>query len=313
MILVLVCVFGFSSCDLLEKFISFDRVETNAPTAQDPNNNEASTPDMNDSESKEPGDDKSEETTYYDHDCTTPDDQKPEESTPQKEPDQTTPEQTTPEDDYPCDTTPEVTTPVPADPQTFITVHMQFQSGGIHAIEEWVKVEAPCTFVELCAEFIQKYDLSGFYIVSYLNKEPVDINSDVCLQDGDHIYLEEYSGATDDEPTCPHEWIDSYCPLCDTMCEHSEWDDNRHCLTCGAWLGVDLLYIEFYMDGEYYGCTSTIEYTVGEHLMFQFWRSWEDLTLTYDVYVGDVLVTDQYYMVVESCNIYLVTRTYDYQ
>ena len=97
------------------------------------------------------------------------------------------------------------------------------------------------------------------------------------------------------------------------LCEHREWDDNRQCLACGSWLGVDLLYIEYYMDGEYCGCTSTIEYTVGEHLMFQFWRSWEDLTLTYDVYVGDVLVTDQYYMVVESCNIYLVTRTYDYQ
>ena len=195
-----------------------------------------------------------------------------------------------------------------------ISVHVQFQFGGIHAVEQWIKVETPCTFVELCAEFIKEHDLSGFYIVSYLNKEPIDINSDVYLQDGDHIYLEEeYSGATGDEPTCPHEWIDSYCPLCNTMCEHREWDDNRQCLACGSWLGVDLLYIEYYMDGEYCGCTSTIEYTVGEHLMFQFWRSWEDLTLTYDVYVGDVLVTDQYYMVVESCNIYLVTRTYDYQ
>lgn len=454
-----------------------------------------------------------------------------------------------------------------------ITVHMQFQSGGIHAVEKWVKVETPCTFVELCAAFIKEHDLSGFHIVSYLNKEPIDINSDVYLQDGDHIYLEEYSGAPGDEPTCPHEWMDGYCPLCgstcthnewndmgqcivcgfwmgvnlieveiyengeykyytqvneitmwdlvmayygypweymvnsydfyfngmlitegsylitesgrveavtrswnddpnkpnddpndnpqggkdpenttapdddptvpdaeiitvqityqtggvhrvesvitttspatllevynlfvnehpyemfnnvqcslngkpidptqsvyvqngDTiylqedgngyhlhvwdkgmgrcltcmeecfhewegnacrickyecwhdywidsqcgicgmMCEHREWDDNRQCLACGAMLGVDLLDIEYYMDGEYCGCTSTIEYTVGEHLMFQFWRSWEDLTFTYDVYVGDVLVTDQYYMVVESCNIYLVTRTYDYQ
>ena len=317
MILVLVCVFGFSSCDLLEKFISFDRVETNAPTAQDPNNNEASTPDMNDSEIKEPGDDKSEETTYYDHDCTTPDDQKPEESTPQKEPDQTTPEQTTPEDNYPCDTTPEVTTPeetVLPDQEIYFSVQVVFQSGGIHRVEETFWVKESCTFNQLYAMFVEKHFLENFSIIPYLNGELIDTTKTIYLQDGDSIYLEEYSGMPGEEPVCPHEWIDSYCPLCDTMCEHSEWDDNRHCLTCGAWLGVDLLQIEIYENGEYkYNANGSIETTV-QDLLFAFYGyyPWEYLESNYEFYFNGVLV-DGSYWITEHGVLNLVTRTYDYQ
>ncbi len=198
-------------------------------------------------------------------------------------------------------------------PTDVITVSVVFQSGGIHRVEETFKVEDPCTFAQVYSEFIKKHYLESFLLIPYLNDQPVDINETIYLQDGDRIYLEEYSGMPGDEPVCPHVWISGSCERCGAVCEHNEWDGNRQCLVCGTSLGVDLIYIEFYMDGEYYGCTSTIEYTVGEQLMFQFWRPWEDLTSTYDVYVGDLLVTDQSYMIVESCNIYLVTRTYDYQ
>ena len=67
-ILTLVCILALSSCDLIEKFISFDRLEANLPTD--------ATPDVNVSEDKKPTDDRIEETTYdNNHSCTTPADE----------------------------------------------------------------------------------------------------------------------------------------------------------------------------------------------------------------------------------------------
>ena len=296
-ILALICIASLCSCDILNKFIS---TEPEAyPTTTTPKTDEATTPDN-----------KTEETVP---DVTTPE-KAPDETTPQQEPEQTTPEQTTSEDYYPCDTTPEQgTTPGQPDQETYITVHVQFQSGGIHAVEDWVRVEAPCTFAELCGEFIKTHDLSGFYIVSYLNHEPIDINSDVSLQDGDYIYLEEYSGAPGGEPICPHEWIDGYCPLCGIMCEHNEWDENRQCIVCGFWMGVNMIEIEIWENGEYVAYTQINEITLWDVLMAYYGYPWDYMADCYEFYYNGMLVTDGSYLITESGRLDLVTRTYDYQ
>ncbi len=293
-ILALICIASLCSCDMLGKFISTEP-EAN-PTTTTPKTDEATTPN-----------DKTEEIVPN---VTTPE-KAPDKTTPQKEPDQTTPEQTTPEDNYPCDTTPEVTTPGLPDQVIYITVHLQFQSGGIHAVEEWVKVKTPCTFVELCAGFIKEHDLSGFHIVSYLNKEPIDINSDVYLQDGDHIYLEEYSGAPGDEPTCPHEWMDGYCPLCGNTCTHNEWNDMGQCIICGFWMGVNLIEIEIYENGEYKYYTQVNAITMWDLVMAYYGYPWEYMVNSYDFYFNGMLITEGSYLITESGRVEAVTRSWN--
>lgn len=273
-LLITVCVLALGSCEQLEKFISFDRVETNASTDL--------TPDANNNENKNPTHDKIDETTYdNNHSCTTPD--------PNEE-----------------------GTKVPEGNGETIVVEVKFQSGGVHAYHDKITVTTPATFTQVLGLFLQMHeDLSSYSINFHLNGVRVDPNDTTFLKNGDYIYLEESGDGSGDQYPCNHNWVDCTCTLCGMPCPHSEWDDNRQCLLCGTSLGVDLLQIEFYMDGEYCSCTSTIESTVGEQLMYQFWRSWDDLTSTYDVYVGDILVTDESYMILESCNIYLVTRSHE--
>ena len=273
-LLITVCVLALGSCEQLEKFISFDRVETNASTDL--------TPDANNNENKNPTHDKIDETTYdNNHSCTTPDPNEEE-------------------------------TKIPEGNGETIVVEVKFQSGGVHAYHDKITVTTPATFTQVLGLFLQMHeDLSSYRINFHLNGVRVDPNDTTFLKNGDYIYLEESGDGSGDEYPCNHNWVDCTCTLCGMPCPHSEWDDNRQCLLCGTSLGVDLLQIEFYMDGEYCSCTSTIESTVGEQLMYQFWRSWDDLTSTYDVYVGDILVTDESYMILESCNIYLVTRSHE--
>ena len=273
-LLITVCVLALGSCEQLEKFISFDRVETNASTDL--------TPDANNNENKNPTHDKIDETTYdNNHSCTTPDPNEEE-------------------------------TKVPEGNGETIVVEVKFQSGGVHAYHDKITVTTPATFTQVLGLFLQMHeDLSSYRINFHLNGVRVDPNDTTFLKDGDYIYLEESGDGSGDQYPCNHNWVDGSCMLCGMPCPHSEWDDNRQCLLCGTSLGVDLLQIEFYMDGEYCSCTSTIESTVGEQLMYQFWRSWDDLTSTYDVYGGDILVTDESYMILESCNIYLVTRSHE--
>ena len=273
-LLITVCVLALGSCEQLEKFISFDRVETNASTDL--------TPDANNNENKNPTHDKIDETTYdNNHSCTTPDPNEEE-------------------------------TKVPEGNGETIVVEVKFQSGGVHAYHDKITVTTPATFTQVLGLFLQMHeDLSSYRINFHLNGVRVDPNDTTFLKNGDYIYLEESGDGSGDQYPCNHNWVDCTCTLCGMPCPHSEWDDNRQCLLCGTSLGVDLLQIEFYMDGEYCSCTSTIESTVGEQLMYQFWRSWDDLTSTYDVYGGDILVTDESYMILESCNIYLVTRSHE--
>ena len=274
-VLTLVCILSFCSCDLLNKFIS---TEPNAnPTTTTPNTDKTTTP-----ENKTEG-------------------SVPNETTPQKEPEATTPEKA-----------PDETKPENPPAEELIAVRVKFKSGGIHEVEETLKVETPCTFNQVYSEFVKKHYLETFSLIPHLNGEVVDINEIIYLQDGDYIYLEEYSGMPGEGPVCPHVWISGSCEKCGTVCEHSEWDDNRQCLVCGAFLGVDLLQIEIYENGEYkYNANGSIETTVENLLMAYYgYYPWEYLESNYEFYFNGVRV-DGSYWITEHGRLELISRTYE--
>lgn len=231
-------------------------------------------------------------------------------TTPEKAPDATTPEKapeaTTPEK------APDETKPENPPAEELIAVRVKFKSGGIHEVEETLKVETPCTFNQVYSEFVKKHYLETFSLIPHLNGEVVDINEIIYLQDGDYIYLEEYSGMPGEGPVCPHVWISGSCEKCGTVCEHSEWDDNRQCLVCGAFLGVDLLQIEIYENGEYkYNANGSIETTVENLLMAYYgYYPWEYLESNYEFYFNGVRV-DGSYWITEHGRLELISRTYE--
>ena len=281
-VLTLACVLSFSSCNLLDKFIS---TEPDAkPTATTPSTNEATTPDNK------------------------PEESIPDVTTPEKEPGETTPEQA-PEETTP-EKAPEET--VLPDQEIYFSVQVVFQSGGIHRVEETFTVKEPCTFSQLYALFVEKHFLESFTLIPYLNGELIDTNKIVYLQEGDYIYLEEYSGMPGEEPVCAHVWISGSCEKCGAVCEHNEWDANRQCLVCGAMLGVDLLQIEIYENGEYkYNANGSIETTVEDLLMAYYgYYPWDYLESNYEFYFNGVRV-DGSYWITEHGILELVTRTYE--
>ena len=279
-ILALVCIFALCSCDLIEKFISFDRLEVESPTD--------STPNANDSENKAPTDEENEETTYdNNHSCTTPAEEE---------------ENTTPDSE---------STQIPSGNGETIVVEVKFQSGGVHAYHDKITVVTPTTYAHVLVLFQQMHeDISSYRLNFYLNGVRVDPNDNTFLSDGDYIYLEESSDASGDLYPCSHNWVDGSCILCGMPCPHAEWDDNRQCLICGTWMGVDFLQIEIYENGEpKFTDNGSIGTTVQELMLAYYgpypWHYWDS---TYEFYFNGNLVTDGSYMITESGILNLVTR-----
>lgn len=279
--LTLVCLLAIASCELLKTPDSSGTVNTTtlAPTETTP-------------------------------DATTPETTTPETTTPEKTPNATTPEKT-PEATTP-EKAPDETKPENPPAEELIAVRVKFKSGGIHEVEETLKVETPCTFNQVYSEFVKKHYLETFSLIPHLNGEVVDINEIIYLQDGDYIYLEEYSGMPGEGPVCPHVWISGSCEKCGAVCEHNEWDDNRQCLVCGAMLGVDMLHFEIYENGEYQTYLQGIETTLRDlALTWYGYYPWEYLEANYEFYFNGVLITDGSYPITESGRLELISRTYE--
>ena len=311
-VLTLVCILSFCSCDLLNKFISTD---PNAnPTTTTPNADKTTTP-----ENKTEG-------------------SVPNETTPQKEPEATTPEKA------PDETKPEN----PPEGNT-ITVQIIYQTGGVHRVESFITTTEPATLLEVYNLFANEHPYEMFNNVDcYLNDKPIDPTQTVYMQNGDKVYLQENGNGYHLhiwEPNagycrncmeeCPHEWegnkcricksecyhdgywnngiwIDGHCGQCGTVCEHSEWDDNRQCLVCGAMLGVDLLHFEIYENGEYQTYLQGIETTLRDlALTWYGYYPWEYLEANYKFYFNGVLITDGSYPITESGRLELISRTYE--
>ncbi len=303
-LLISACVLVLGSCEILEKFISFERVETNASTNPAP-----TAPDANDSENKKPTDDKIDETTFdNNHSCTTPADDH-ENTTPDENITNPNPDDgTTPTDPGEGDSQ------IPEGNGETIVVEVKFQSGGIHGYHDKITVVTPTTFSHVLTLFAQMHeDISSYRLNFYLNGVRVDPNDSTFLKDGDFIYLEESGDGSGDVYPCIHTWVDGSCTLCGIACLHNEWDDNRQCLLCGTSLGVDFLQIEIYENGEpKYSDNSSIGTTV-EVLLMNYYGlyPWDYWTASYEFYFNDVLITDGSYMITESGILNLVTRSYN--
>ena len=339
-ILALVCVLALSSCNLLEEFMSFDKVENGTPTAQDQTSPEATVPEESTPEATTPEVTSPEITTP---EITTPEITTPEITTPEiTTPEITTPEITTPEITTPEITTPEITTPENPPAEDMITVSIVFQSGGVHRIEDAVTLPKPATLEHAFSIFVERHtEMVSFYFLCYLNDKQIDPGEKIFLNDGDRIYLQEQwegGGGSHihlwDELgcricgiecsheweegvckncgfTCLHlEWMNAQCVKCGIFCQHSEWDDNRQCIVCHEFLGVDLLQLEIYEDGEYkYNANGSIETTMQNLLMAYYgYYPWEYLVSNYIFYFNGTLVTDGSYMITEDGRIDLVTR-----
>ena len=271
-LLITVCVLALGSCEQLEKLMSF------LPTTQ----SSTTTPEANNAEIKNPTNDNVDETTYdNNHSCTTP------------EPN-------------------EEGTKVPEGNGETIVVEVKFQSGGVHAYHDKITVTTPATFTQVLGLFLQMHeDLSSYSINFHLNGVRVDPNDTTFLKNGDYIYLEESGDGSGDQYPCNHNWVDGSCMLCGMPCPHSEWDDNRQCLLCGTSLGVDLLQIDIYENGEYkYNAGGCIETTV-ENLLMAYYGPypWEYWTSGNDIYFNDILITDSSYMIRENGILNIVSRS----
>lgn len=281
-LLVAACVLALGSCEILEKFLSFERVETNAPThpyptapdaegSQKPNEDkdDANTPNQNE-----------EQTTHVCEDCTTVD---PNQNDPQE-------------------------------PQAQkITVEVKFQSGGVHACQENVTVDAPATFSQVYNLFVTMHEeIKGYRLNCYINDKKIDPTQTIFLNNGDRIYLEESGASLDEEYPCIHVWSEGVCTQCGNACMHESFGDDRACLICGAQLGVNLLQIEIYENGEFkHYAGGSIETTVQDLLnAFYGYYPWEYWTSSYEFYYNNVIITDGSYMITEHGILNLVTRSY---
>ncbi len=264
-ILTLACILAFSSCNLLEKFISFDRVETNAPTAQDPNSNEAVTPDKDVSEDKKPDGDKIESTTpEKDHEQPTPDDPaKDENNDGVPDGEQTTdptqgnhPNAPNPGDNNNGDKEESTTglddVPVVPKPET-VTVEIIYQTGGVHCVQSNITTTAPATLLEVYNLFANEHPYEMFNNAKcYLNDKPIDPTQTIYVQNGDKIYLQESGDGYHLHiwdigmgrcytcmEECSHEWEGNKCRICKCECYHDGfWNDgiwiNGQCGECGT-------------------------------------------------------------------------------
>jgi hypothetical protein len=244
------------------------------------------------------------------------------------------PENTTAPDDDP--TVPDAET---------ITVQITYQTGGVHCVESVITTTSPATLLEVYNLFANEHPYEMFNNVQCsLNGKPIDPNQTIYMQNGDKIYLQEDGNGYHLHiwemgmgrcrtcmEECSHEWegnvcrvckLECYhdywngiqCGICGMMCEHREWDGNRQCLVCGSMLGVDLLQIEIYENGEQkYNANGSIETTVRDLLLSCYgYYPWEYLESNYEFYFNGMLV-DGSYWITEHGILNLVTRTYDYQ
>lgn len=275
-LLIAACVLALGSCEILEKFLSFERVETNAPTNSIP-----TAPESSDSKDQLAGGEGL--------DKTTPNEEK-----------ETTPEAPNQND--------------PQEPQTQkITVEVKFQSGGVHAYQENVTVDAPATFSQVYNLFVSMHeDIKSYRLDCYLNDQKIDPSQTIYVNNGDRIYLQESGASLDEEYPCIHVWFEGVCMQCGIVCMHESFGDDRTCLNCGTQLGVNLLQIEIHENGEFkYFAGGSIETTVQDLLNAWYgYYPWDYWTSSYDVYYNNILVTDGSYMIAEHGILNLVTRNY---
>ncbi len=289
-LLITVCVLALGSCEQLEKLLPF--TSDSQPTATIPTANEE--------ENKAPTDDRIDETTYdNNHSCTTPavDD-----------------ENTTPDENITNPNPDGGDSQIPEGNGETIVVEIKFQSGGVHGYHDKITVTTPATFTQVLGLFSQMHeDISSYRLNFYLNNVRVDSNDSTFLKNGDYIYLEESGDASGDEYPCNHNWVDCTCILCGMACSHPDWDDNRQCILCGTWMGVDFLQIEIYENGEpKYSDAGLIETTLQDLLNTWYgYYPWDYWSSSYEFYFNGVLITDGSYMITESGRLDLVTRTYE--
>lgn len=263
-ILTLVCILALCSCELIEQFLSYERVEATISP------NEMSTPaDMG---KEEP--------------------QKPETTTPDKGSEETTPADPGKDgnndgipDNEQNTTKPENTPPEP-DPET-ITVTVVWQSGGIACHNATVTTTSPATLSYVYRLFAEKIHGEYFYIEVLsidgiqINGKWVDASEVIYVQDGDYIYATEWNAELSSHlhvwdggecvrchEKCSHEeWNDNVCFFCKFECWHNEWEWNvcatcpfvcthenirsdGQCQLCQMYVGADVLNIEIYEDYE---------------------------------------------------------------
>ena len=240
LLLTLTCVFVLNSCQLLDIFMSYERVEATihedynigVPQESDTTaeeKNDVTIPDEKheqtppDEPSKDangngiPDDKETLDGTTTQEAVTTPEAPTEETTTTAKEPEETT--EKAPEES----TTSTVDTPVTPEEGT-ITVQITWQSGGVHAVSDTITVSAPATLSHIYNLFIQKnyYDTAMRGNVSCtLNGKPIDPTYTIYMNDGDVIYLEEYW-----QGYHLHFWDNGRCMECFEECAHGEWTES---------------------------------------------------------------------------------------
>ena len=229
-ILTLVCVFAFNSCQLLDYFISSERVE-----ATDLENSKVNSPDRENNETTDEKtdvtipDDKHEQDTPDEpskdaNNNGIPDDKENLDGTTTQEEAVTTPavptEETTTTAKEPEETTHIEDTPVTPDDGT-ITVQITWQSGGVHAVSDTIMVSTPATLSHIYNLFVQRYYYDTAMrgnVTCMLNGKPIDPTYTTYMNDGDVIYLEEnWQGYH------LHFWDNGHCMECYEECSHGEW------------------------------------------------------------------------------------------
>ena len=272
-LLIAACVLALGSCEILKQFLSVERVETDVNA-----NVTIVDPDSEGIEDQLKGEEGVKQTTPNEEKVTTPDQNDPQEPQTQK-----------------------------------ITVEVKFQSGGVHAYQENVTVDAPATFSQVYNLFVAMHeDIKSYRLDCYLNDQKIDPSQTIYVNNGDRIYLQESGASLDEEYPCIHVWFEGVCTQCGNACMHETWGDNGQCLACGFWMGVNLLEIEIHENGEFrYFAGGCLQTTVQELMLAYYgpypWDYWES---TYGFYFNGVLVTDGSYMITENGILNLVTRNY---
>lgn len=305
-ILTLVCILSFSSCNLLDKFISTEPEAS--PTTTSNNSGE---------------------------------------TVPEKAPEATTPESTTPEDVYSGETTPPTIPPENPPETNTVTVQIAYQTGGVHRVESVITATSPVTLLEVYNLFANEHPYESFNNVEcYLNDKSIDPTQTVYMQDDDRIYLQESGDGYHLHiwevgmgrcricfEECPHEWegvicrmcksecyhkddwsngtwANGQCEQCGTVCRHEQWNDNGQCTVCGFWMGVNLIEIEIYENGEYVAYTQIDQITLRELIMAYYGYSWDYMIDSYEFFYNNVYITEGSHLITESGRLDIVTRRY---
>ena len=271
-LLITVCVFALASCELLEKFISFDSIEANINT-----NPIHTAPDENASENKKPYEDKT--------DVTTPD-KDHEQNQPNDDPNRDENNDGIPDNEQ-TSNQPDGNNPVAPTPNT-ITVSLTWQSGGAAMDTATITTEAPATLSHVYRLFAEERWGDSFSQNEVLRIDGIQINGQwvdasevIYMNDGDYVYAVEWNA---EFPSHLHVWDGGMCVICHEECPHGEWDGNtcffckfecwhnewqwdmcttcpfvcthevlsfeNQCQKCNMYIGEEYLNIEFYEDYE---------------------------------------------------------------